>query len=154
MPTKNTAIPYLCVHDGKAAIEFYEKAFGATQVLRLDDPTNGRVGHAELAIGDARIYLSDEYPEYEARSPKTLGGAAVSIALQVGNVDELVKRAVAAGATLDRPVEDKFYGERCGAIVDPFGHRWHIATMMTEQVSQPEMQRRYDEWAKQQTRQA
>lgn len=152
MPMKNTAIPYICVHDGKAAIEFYKKAFGATQVLRLDDPANGRVGHAELAIGDAKFYLSDEFPEYGARSAKTLGGAAVTISLQVGNVDELVKQAVAAGAKLDRPVEDKFYGERCGSIVDPFGHRWHIATM-TEDMPQQEMQRRYDEWAAQQTQQ-
>jgi PhnB protein len=144
MPTKNIAIPYLCVHDGQAAIEFYKQAFGATQVLRLDDPANGRVGHAELAIGEAQFYLSDEFPECGARSPKTLGGAGMSIALQVSNVDDLVKQAVAAGAKLERPVEDQFYGERSGHVLDPFGHRWHIATI-TRQMTQQEMQRRYDD---------
>jgi PhnB protein len=137
-----TAIPYLCVQDAAGALEFYAKAFGATEAMRLSEP-GGKVGHAEILIDGARIMLSDEYPDHGVLSPKTLGGAGVSIHLNVNDVDAFVARAVAAGATLKRPVEDQFYGERTAKLEDPFGHSWHVTTTI-EEVSTEEMQRRYD----------
>ena len=135
------ATPYLCVDDGVRAIEFYRKAFDATEVMRLTQP-DGRIGHAELKIGPADLWLSDEFAEMGIRGPKSLGGTPVTIHLYVGDVDAVVARAVAAGATLERPVADQFYGDRSGNLVDPFGHRWMIATH-TEDVSPAEMQRRF-----------
>jgi uncharacterized glyoxalase superfamily protein PhnB len=137
-----TAIPYLCVQGAAAALDFYRQAFGAAEEMRLSEP-GGRIGHAEIQIDGARIMLSDEYPEYGILSPKTLGGAAVSIHLSVPEVDAFTERAVAAGATLKQPVADQFYGERTAKLEDPFGHSWHISTT-TEEVSVEEMQRRYD----------
>jgi len=137
-----TAIPYLCVQDAARALDFYGKAFSATEAMRLSEP-GGKVGHAEILIDGARIMLSDEYPDHGVLSPKTLGGAGVSIHLNVDDVDAFVARAVAAGATLKRPVEDQFYGERTAKLEDPFGHSWHVTTTI-EEVSVEEMQRRYD----------
>src|SRR5262249_16349219 len=128
--------------DAARAIEFYERAFGATELFRLAEPS-GRIGHAELKIGEARIMLSDEYAEMGVRSPQSLGGTPVRIHLYVEDVDALAARAVAAGAALQRPVTDQFYGDRSGWLVDPFGHQWNISTHK-EDVSAEEMQRRYE----------
>jgi len=124
----HSVTPYLTVKDAASALEFYKKAFGATELLRHIDPTNGRVGHAELRIGDSLIMLSDEYPDMNVRSPQTLGGSGTAIHLYVADVDALAKQAVAAGATLTRPVEDQFYDDRGGKLEDPYGHVWWIAT--------------------------
>jgi PhnB protein len=139
---KTQATPYLCVKGAASAIEFYQKAFGAEEVMRLAEP-DGRIGHAEIRIGDARIMLADEYPEQGILSPLSLGGAGVSISLEVENVDALTAQAVAAGAKLTRPVSDEFYGDRAGKLEDPFGHVWHVSTRI-EDVSPEEMQRRYE----------
>ena len=135
------ATPYLCCRDAGRAIEFYAKAFGATESMRLAEP-GGRIGHAEIKVGDALIMLSDEYPEMGVRSPQSLGGTPVTIHFYVRDVDALVGQAVAAGAKLLRPVQDQFYGDRSGWLEDPFGHRWNIATHK-EDVSPEELRRRY-----------
>jgi uncharacterized glyoxalase superfamily protein PhnB len=134
---------YLLVHDAKAAIAFYEQAFGAREKFRLVDP-GGRVGHAELDFGPTTIMLADEHPEYGIKSARTIGDTPVTIHLHVDNADETIGRAVAAGARLEREVRDQFYGERSGSIRDPFGHRWNIGHSI-ETVTPEEMQRRYSE---------
>jgi len=136
----HTATPYLYVRGGVKALDFYKKAFGATELMRMEGP-GGSIGHAEIKIGDSPIMLADESPEMGARSPESYGWSAVGLMLYVPNVDETVKRAVGAGAKLDRAVEDKFYGDRMGSIIDPFGHIWYIATHV-EDVSPDEMKRR------------
>jgi len=136
----HTATPYLYVRGGVKALDFYKKAFGATELMRMEGP-GGSIGHAEIKIGDSPIMLADESPEMGARSPESYGGSAVGLMLYVPNVDETLKRAVGAGAKLDRAVEDKFYGDRMGSIIDPFGHIWYIATHV-EDVSPDEMKRR------------
>lgn len=141
------ATPYLCCHDAAAALDFYEKAFGAVVTMRLAEPGSGRIGHAEMTIGPAPIMLSDEYPDFGAVSPKSLGGSPVTIHLYVDDVDALYQRAVGAGATGGRPPADQFYGDRSASVVDPFGHRWMFATHI-EDVSAEEMQRRYDSMMK------
>ena len=123
----HTVTPYLIVRDAARAIEFYRQAFGATELMRMEDH-NGNIGHAEIQIGNSRIMLADEFPEMGASSPQTLGGTPVSILLYVENADEVFDRAVAAGAAVTRPMEDKFYGDRSGSVQDPSGHAWHIAT--------------------------
>jgi PhnB protein len=135
-------IPYLHVKGAARAIEFYRQAFGATEVLRLAEP-DGRIGHAEIQIEGARIMLADEYPEHGILGPQSLGGTSVGLHLTVPDVDALAERAVAAGATLAKPIRDEFYGERGGKLVDPFGHVWQVMTHK-EDVSAEEMQRRYD----------
>ena len=132
--------PYLIVGDAAAAIDFYQKVFGAKLRLRLDGP-NGKIGHAELELGDALIMLADEHPEMGALAPTTIGGTPVGLHLYVEDVDAVAKKAVAAGAALKRPVENQFYGDRLGSIVDPFGHLWHISTHV-EDVSPEEIGRR------------
>jgi PhnB protein len=134
------ATPYLCVSDASGAIEFYKKAFGATESLRMGMP-DGKVGHAELKIGDAPIMLADEFPEMEFRSPQTLGGSPVTIYLYFEDVDAIANQAVAAGAKMLSPVKDEFYGDRSGKLVDPYGHIWMIATHK-EDVSEEEVRRR------------
>ena len=134
--------PYLVVQGALEAIEFYKKAFGAIEVLRLRLP-NGQLGHAELKIGDSPIMLSDEAPEWDARSPQSIGGSPVTISLYVDDVDSVVPTAVAAGAKLVRPIADQFYGDRSAALEDPFGHKWHVATHK-EDMTPAEMQRRFD----------
>jgi PhnB protein len=136
----HTATPYLIIKDAARAIEFYQQAFGATEVFRMAQP-DGRIGHAEIKIGDSHIMLADEHPEINARSPQTLGGSPVSIMLYVEDVDAQVKQAVAAGAKLLRPVQDQFYGDRTGGVEDPFGYAWYIATHV-ENVTSDEMKRR------------
>jgi PhnB protein len=135
-------IPYLHVKGAAAALEFYQKAFGAVETLRLAEP-DGRIGHAEIQIDGARLMLADEFPEHGILGPQSLGGTAVGIHLTVPDVDALAERAVAAGAKLTRPIKDEFYGERTAKLEDPFGHVWHVVTHL-EDVSAEEMQRRYD----------
>jgi len=144
------ATPYLCVQGASDAIAFYVKAFGAVETSRLAEP-GGRIGHAEIKIGDAPLMLSDEYPEEGVQSPATLGGSPVAIHLYVADVDALAARAVAAGAKLTRPIEDQFYGDRSAILLDPFGHRWFFATRK-EDVSVTEMQRRYGALMAQETK--
>lgn len=132
---------YITVKNAPKAIEFYAKAFGATEKFRLVEPS-GRVGHAELDFGGTTLMLSDEYPEHGIRAPDGLAATPVTIHLHVDDADELIRRAVAAGAEVTRPPTDAFYGERSGVIRDPFGHRWMIGHHI-EDVSPEEMQRRY-----------
>jgi len=132
--------PYLSLRNASRAIEFYKKAFGATELMRFALP-NGHVGHAELKIGDSIIMLADEHPEMGARSPETVGGTPMALMLYVDNVDKVVDRAVTEGARIDRPVEDKFYGDRSGTLTDPFGHVWHVSTHV-EDVPPDELKRR------------
>ena len=138
----NAVTPYLIVKGAADAIEFYKKIFGATERMRMPAP-DGKIGHAEIQIGDSIIMLADESPEADARSPRTVGGSPVSLLLYVENVDRTVDRAVAAGAKILRPVEDKFYGDRMGGIEDPFGHLWYVGTHI-EDVSPEEMKRRME----------
>jgi PhnB protein len=134
------AIPYLIVKDAARAIEFYKLAFGAAEVMRFTDP-KGKVGHAEVMIGEALIMLADEFPELDVRSPESYGGSPVTIHLYVEDVDAVAERAIEAGAKLVRPVEDQFYGDRGGKLSDPFGHIWWFATHK-EDVSPAEMRKR------------
>ncbi len=143
---RSTLHPYLCAHDAAGAIDFYRTVFGATETMRLTDPS-GKIGHAELMIGNATIMLADEHPEFGVFSPRTLGGSPVAIHLEIPDVDAVAEAAVAAGATIVTPVTDQFYGDRSGTIKDPFGHVWMISTHK-EDMSAEEMQRRYDEIAK------
>ena len=136
----HTVTPYLAVKRAAEAIDFYKRAFGASEVSRLRMP-DGKIGHAEIQIGDSRIMLSDEFPEYGARSPESIGATPVSIHLYVEDVDSLVAQAAAAGATITSPAKDYEYGERQANLKDPFGHSWTLATFK-EQVSAEEYQRR------------
>jgi PhnB protein len=138
--------PYLRVKDAGQAIEFYKQAFGVTEKFRLTEPS-GRIGHAELVFGSATVMLSDEYPEYGILGPQPGGQPTCSIHLHVENCDAMIKRAVELGAEVMREPKDQFYGERSGAVRDPFGHEWLIGHHI-EDVSTDEMQRRYDELMK------
>ena len=137
--------PYLVVEGAEAAIEFYGKVFGATERMRLPGP-DGTIGHAELQLGDSLIMVADEAPQFGLRGPRAIGGTPVTISVYVEDVDGVVERAVQAGATLLRPVEDQFYGDRSGQLEDPFGHRWSVATHVAD-VSPDEMGRRAAELA-------
>ena len=136
--------PYLVISEAAKAIDWYKQAFGAQQTLRMEDPTTGKIGHAEMKIGDSYIMLADEYPDMGYRSPKTLGGAGISLLLYVENCDAVVERAVKAGAKITRPVADQFYGDRTGGIEDPFGHTWYVATHVKD-VSEEEMKKVMEE---------
>jgi PhnB protein len=136
----HTVTPYLIFSGAAEAIAFYQRALGASEVMRMDGP-GGRIHHAEINIGGSRIMLADEHPEIQALSPKTIGGSPVSMHVYVENVDAAVERAVKAGATLVRPVADQFYGDRVGGIEDPFGYRWFIATHK-EDLTMDEIRRR------------
>jgi len=136
----HTATPYLVIKGAAKAIDFYKAAFGATELVRLDTP-DGNLMHAEIKIGDSPIMLCDECPDWNALSPLTIGGTAVSIVLYVTDVDTVVSRAVAAGAALVMPVADQFWGDRMGTVVDPFGHKWSLATHV-EDVSPEEISKR------------
>ena len=131
--------PYLIVKGGADAIDFYKRAFGATELFRMEH--EGKIGHAEIKIGDSPIMLADEHPEMGYKSPQTLSGSPVSILLYVEDVDTVFSQALQAGATQDRPIEDKFYGDRSGSLIDPFGHIWHVATHK-EDVAPEEMEKR------------
>jgi PhnB protein len=123
----HSVTPYLSIKGGAAAIDFYKKAFGAKEIMRMPGP-GGKIGHAEIQIGDSRVMLADEHPEIGFVGPESRGGTTVTLHVYVPNVDKTVERAVAAGARLERPVEDQFYGDRLGTLEDPFGHVWHFAT--------------------------
>ena len=120
-------IPYLTVHDGAAAIEFYRRVFGARELARYTEGS-GRVGHAELSFGGHVLHLADEYPEYGMRGPRSVGGAVGGISLQVEDADAVVAAAEQAGAKVLKPVQDEFHGDRAGRIEDPFGHVWSVRT--------------------------
>jgi len=136
----DAAIPYLSCIDASGALDFYGRAFGAVEMMRVMQ-TDGRLGHAEFRIGNAKLMLADEFPEMGVRSPKSLGGTPVGIHVYVEDVDALAARAVAAGATLVRPVADQFYGDRSAVLDDPYGHRWYFATHV-EDLTDEEIQRR------------
>jgi len=123
----HSVTPYLILHDATAALEFYKKAFGAVELLRMPAP-GGRIGHAEIKIGDSPVMLADENLDINARSARTIGGSPISLMVYVPNVDAIVAQAVAAGGKLVRPVADQFYGDRTGGVDDPFGFHWYIAT--------------------------
>ena len=136
----STVTPYLIVKGAAKAIEFYKNAFGARELMRFAGP-DGKVGHAEIQIGDARVMVADEHPAEGFRSPESWGGSGTGIMLYVEDVDRVFSRALEGGARSHKPVKDEFYGDRSGTLIDPFGHWWTIATHV-EDVSPEEMQRR------------
>jgi PhnB protein len=143
----HSVTPYLVMRDAARAIEFYKRALGATELFRFDAP-GGRIGHAEIRIGDSVVMLADEYPDMGHRGPQSLGGSAVSLMVYVDDVDTQFARAVDAGAKVRQALKDQFYGDRSGTIEDPFGHVWTLATHK-EDLSSEEMMKRAEEYAKQ-----
>jgi len=139
-PGYEAPVPYLIVQGAAAAIDYYKKAFGAKEVMRMEGP-DGKIGHADLVVGGGHVMLADESPQMNHRGPKSIGGTPVSICVYVDDVDGVVNQAVAAGGTLTRPVEDQFYGDRTGGLTDPFGHLWFFMTHV-EDVSNEEMEKR------------
>jgi PhnB protein len=135
-----TVTPYLALDDAAKAIEYYKNAFGAKERGRMDAP-GGKIGHAELEIGDSLVMLSDALPQFTTRSPRELGGTTANVFLYVEDVDAVVKRAVDAGGTIEMGVADQFWGDRFGVVQDPFGHLWSIATHV-EDVPPEEMAER------------
>src|SRR5579864_986300 len=138
-----TVTPYLTLNNAAAAIDFYKRAFGAQEIMRMDAP-NGKIGHAELKIGDSMIMIADEMPGSGVRSPQWLGGTTTGIFLYVPNVDSVFNQAVAAGAKAEMPPADMFWGDRYGKLADPFGHSWSLATHK-EDVAPEEMKKRAKE---------
>ena len=136
----HSVTPYLVLDDATRAIEFYKKAFGAVELLRMPAP-GGKIGHAEIRIGDSHIMLADEFPERGILGPKTRGGPTSSLMIYLEDVDAAFARAIETGATEDRPIADQFYGDRSGMLSDPYGHSWTLATHV-EDVSPEEMERR------------
>ena len=141
----HSVTPYLIVDGAEEAIRFYERAFGATEMLRL--PMGGKIGHAEVKIGDSIVMLSDEWPDHGKLGPTSRGGATSSLMIYLEDADAASERAIAAGAAVERPVETQFYGDRSGTVTDPFGHSWTLATHV-EDVTEEEMQRRMAEFVK------
>ena len=139
-PGYHSVTAYLCVDGAGAAIEFYKKAFGAKERLRMDAP-GGKIGHAEIVIGDSAVMLADVFPEMNFQAPQAGASVPVNMHLYVANVDDVFTRAIREGAKVLRAIEDKFYGDRIGTLEDPFGHIWHLATHM-EDLSPAEMKRR------------
>lgn len=131
----HTLTPYIIVRGAAKAIEFYSRAFGAVEKMRLDGP-GGKIGHAELQIGDSVLMLADEHPEMGAVGPQTTGGTPVSLLIYVADVDKTFTEAISLGATEIRPVNDQFYGDRSGVLRDPFGHQWSIATHIEDVTSE------------------
>ena len=140
----HTLTPYLTVKGAADAIDFYKRAFDAKEQFRMPSPDGKSIGHASIVIGDSVLMLADEFPNM-SKSPQTLGGVPVSMVLYVEDVDASFKRAVDAGATVKMPVENKFYGDRMGTVIDPFGHMWTIGTHI-EDVTPQEMQKRMQEF--------
>jgi len=136
----HSVTPYLIIKGAADAIEFYKKAFGATELFRFPAP-DGKIGHAEIKIGDSPIMLADEFAEMGYKGPQALGGSPVSLMIYLEDVDTVFNRAVEAGASVKEAVQDKFYGDRTGTLTDPFGHVWHVATHK-EDVSMEEMEER------------
>jgi len=141
----HTVTPYLIVKGGARAIEFYKRAFGAKERGRWPGPDGQTLSHAEIAIGDSIIMLADEFPPCGSKSPETLNGTPVSLIIYVKDVDQAFQRAIDAGGTVLRPLEDKFYGERAGCLTDPFGHQWTLMTHI-EDVPPDEMKKRMKEF--------
>ncbi|HYL24290.1 MAG TPA: VOC family protein [Burkholderiales bacterium] len=137
---------YLSVQNAAQALDYYKRAFGAKELVRMPMP-DGKVGHAEIKLGDSHVMLADEMPNMGFLSPQSRGGTTVQLHLYVPDVDATVQRALAAGGKLTRPIEDKFYGDRAGTLEDPYGHVWYIATHK-EDVPPKEMKRRMDEMAR------
>ena len=131
----HTVTPYLTVDDAAAAIEFYKRAFGATERMRMASP-DGKIAHAELEIGDSLIMLSDPFPHAETRPPRELGGTTGGVFLYVENVDAAFQQAVDAGVTVTMPLENMFWGDRFGSVTDPFGHHWSLATHVEDLTEQ------------------
>jgi len=136
----HSVTPYLIIKGAADAIEFYKKAFGATELFRFPAP-DGKIGHAEIKIGDSPIMLADEFAEMGYKGPRALGGSPVSLMIYLEDVDTVFNRAVEAGASVKEAVQDKFYGDRTGTLTDPFGHVWHVSTHK-EDVSMAEMEER------------
>jgi PhnB protein len=136
----HSVTPYLIIRGAADAIEYYKQAFGATELMRYPAP-DGKIGHAEIKIGDSPVMMADEYPEMGYKSPQSIGGSSGSLMIYVDDVDTVFNRAVEAGGTVKEAVQDKFYGDRTGTVIDPFGHVWHIATHK-EDLSMEEMQQR------------
>jgi len=143
-PVRSVSL-YICVAGASAAIDFYREAFGAKELMRLTEP-DGTIGHAEIQIGNTVLMISDEYPDYGTLSPQTIGGSSVKLHLDVTDVDTFAERAIKAGATLVRHIQDQFYGDRSGRIADPFGYTWIVATHLRD-VPVEEMQKELDKWA-------
>ena len=139
----HSVTPYLIVRGAAEAIDFYRRAFGAVELFRFPSP-DGKIGHAEIKIGDSPIMMADEYPDMGYKGPLTIGGSPVSLMIYVEDVDTVFNQAVAAGATIKEALQNKFYGDRMGTVTDPFGHVWHISTHK-EDVSMDEMQERMKE---------
>ena len=135
----HTATPYLIIKGAAKALEFYKKAFGATEIMRMADPT-GKVMHAEIKIGDSPIMIAEEFPQMGARAPQSIGGSPVSIFLYVEDVDKLSAQAIAAGAKVLMPVQDQFWGDRYGKLRDPFGHNWALS--FKAKMTKQEMERK------------
>ena len=142
----HSVTPYLIVDDAKAALDFYKQAFGATEKFRL--PMGDRIGHAEIKIGDSFIMLADEFPDMGHLGPKSRGGPTSSILLYVEDVDTAFNKAINAGASQQRPLENQFWGDRMGTLQDPFGHQWSLASHV-EDVSPEEMQKRMEQFSSQ-----
>jgi PhnB protein len=138
--------PYLIVSNAAKALDFYQKAFGAKERFRMPAP-GGKIGHAEISIGDSVVMLADEFPDMDVKAPQTVGGTPVSLHVYVEDVDSQFKKAIAAGGREKRAVEDQFYGDRLGTLQDPFGHIWHLSTHK-EDLSPDELQRRSQEFQK------
>ena len=136
----HSVTPYLIIKGAARALDFYQRAFGATELMRIPGPGDA-VMHAEILLGDSHIMLADECPQMNALSPQTLGGSAVLLHLYVPDADAMFAQAIAAGETVEQPMENKFYGDRSGSVLDPFGHRWTLSTHV-EDVSPEEIGRR------------
>jgi PhnB protein len=147
----HSVTPYLLIRDAAAAIDFYKRAFGATELLRMPGP-NGKIMHAEVRIGDSPVMLAEEMPEMGMGGPQSLGGTTVSLMIYVSDVDNQFNQAVAAGGRVTRPLQNQFYGDRSGTLTDPFGHTWTIATHV-EDVPPAELDRRFQEMMKAQGKQ-
>jgi PhnB protein len=148
----HTVTPYLIVDDASAAIDFYQRAFGAHELFRLpmkDASGRDRVGHAEIRIGDCNLMLSDEWPDMQALGPTARGGTTVSFMVYGDDVDRAYQQALDAGATAERPVKDEFWGDRMGSVIDPYGHKWTLATHI-EDVPPEDMEKRMKAWSEQQ----
>ena len=141
----HSVTPYLVVDDAKSAIDFYTRAFGAQEKFRM--PMGDRIGHAEILIGDSHVMLADEFPDMGHLGPKNRGGTTVSLMVYVPDVDTAFKRAIDAGATETRPLENQFWGDRMGTLTDPFGHVWSLATPV-EEVAPDEIERRMQQFSK------
>lgn len=143
----HSVTPYLIVKEAARALDYYQRAFGAQETMRLASP-DGKVMHAEMRIGDSMIMLADEFPEMGAKSPESFGGTSVGLCLYVPDVDQIFQQALSVGGREERPVQDQFYGDRSGTLVDPFGHKWTIATHK-EDLTPEEISQRAQAWMQQ-----